>query len=349
MKPRPSSYDIARRAGVSQTTVSFVLNHRMDKPISTATRERVLRAAHELGYRHNSLARSLIRGTTQTVGLIVPRLDSLFCARIAQGVQDACEEQDYRVLMAHTRHRAEVEARQVNFLLEHRVDGLICVNDEWTVQRMTEWLDDVIAQGVPCVLVDDATFGDRVDCVVSDDQNGGRVATEHLLAMGHRRIAHLRAGTDVRSARDRASGYAAALAEAGLPPDAYLVAGSSFEIEDWRPAIRSLLSGANPPTAIFAANDYVAATVCRMAREFGLLVPDDIAVVGYGDLEVARFLDLSTVNQDPVRLGRVAVERLLKRLADPTLPPETITLPTHLVARGSSVGRVRAITPESPP
>lgn len=338
MRRAVSSADVARHAGVSRTTVSFVLNGRTDMVIPEETRARVLRSAQELRYRPNSLARSLVRGRTQTVGLIVPGLDSSFTASIVSGVQEELGRHNYRILLGHSQHDPDIEAKQVALLLEHRVDGLICVVGEGTTERMGQWIDEIVGQGVACVLIDDRTFGDRVDCVVTDDRDGAFQAVSHLIALGHRRIGHLSAGFQVSSAKDRHRGYEAALAAAGLPRDAALAAGGTFEMG--AAAVEALLDLPEPPTALFAANDYMAAEALEVVRLRKRRVPDEIAVVGYGDTRVGRYLHLSTVRQDPPCLGRVAARRLLARFVDSRLPPEVIVLPTELLVRESSGGPV---------
>lgn len=333
MNRRINSIDVARRAGVSQTTVSFVLNERTDVPIPPATRERVFQAARDLGYRRNRVAHSLVRGRTHTIGVIVPRLGSSFTAHIADGVQETLAKHNYRLLLAHTQHDPDREAREVALLLEHRVDGLICVAGEATVAAMPGWLDEIAADQIPCVIVDDRTHALRVDCVVSDDVAGARAATDHLIALGHRRVAHLAAGERNSSARDRRAGYQAALREHNL---AELIAGDGFLAADVGPAVADLLDRPNPPTALFVANDYLAADVLEVLRARGVRVPDDVSLVGYGDTRVGRCLQLSTVYQNAGRLGRVAAERLLSRLAEPDLAPREIILSTNLVVRTSS-------------
>jgi LacI family transcriptional regulator len=331
----PSSADVARQAGVSPTTVSFVINGRRDILIPEETRARVLQVARELGYRPNSLARSLARGRTQTIGVLVPSLDSSFTAHVVQGIQEACFGQGYRVLLTHSQHDPAIEAKEVDLLLEHRVDGLISVASEETIGPMSRWLDGVVGEGAPCIVVDDRTYAAKVDCVVSDDEGGARRAVEHLLGLGHQRIAHLCAGTRTSTARDRHCGYCAALSSAGITVDEALVVGEAFEMRDPARALRALRELPHPPTALFAANDYMAADIIEVAREQGVRVPEDMALAGYGDTRVGRYLHLTTIRQDPQRMGHTAAGRLFARLADPKLAPQEIVLPTELVVRDS--------------
>lgn len=349
MARKVSGTDVAQAAGVSQTTVSFVLSGRTDITIPEATRERVRRAARELGYRPNGVARSLARGCTQTIGVVVPRVDSSFCGQIAQGIQEVCIAHDYRVLLAHTLHRSNVEAHQVGLLLEHRVDGLICVVDEWTIGDLPGTIAGILDERVPCVLIDDHSLSDRVDCVVSDDRHGACLAVGHLLGLGHRRIAHLSAGTRTTPARERTAGYRDALRKAGVRFDRTLVAGESFSMHDAGAALHKLLDQRNPPTALFTANDRLAAEAKNAVEARGLRVPEDVAIVGFADMEMAHYLKLTTIHQDTAALGRLAVQRLLERIARPELAPETLVVPTRLVVRQSCGSAPAAAVPPGPP
>lgn len=349
MRRRSTGKDVAERAGVSLTTVSFVLNGRTDRAISDETRERVLGAARELGYRPNGLVRGLVRGRTQTVGVVVPRLDSSFHATIVQGIQEVCARRDHRILLADSRHELEYEQRQVDLLLEHRVDGIISVAmpDDAPAERTRSWVGRLAAEGVAFLVVDDHSFGDLVDCVVSDDLRGARLAAEHLIALGHRRIAHLSAGQAMSSSRDRRAGYLAALAAAGVAPDERLIAGGSYFLraEELRRAAEALLALPDRPTALFAANDDLAAEAIAAARDLGLHVPGDLAVAGYGNTEVGRHLEITSIHQEPLEMGRRAALRLSTRLEERDLPPEIELLPVRLVVRASSGARNLAAAP----
>src|SRR5262245_35339364 len=172
MKRKVSSQDVARRAGVSRATVSFVLNGRTDLRITEETRGRVLRAASDLGYRPNGVARSLVRGRTQTLGVIVPRLDSSFTADIVNGIQDECARRDHQVLLTYSNRDPAVETRQAHLLLEQCVDGIVCVASEHTLVATRAWMSQALAEHVACVLVNQSIQELAVDTVVTDDFNG---------------------------------------------------------------------------------------------------------------------------------------------------------------------------------
>jgi DNA-binding LacI/PurR family transcriptional regulator len=349
MRRRVTAKEVAKRAGVSLTTVSFVLSGQTERAISEETRERVLSTAVELGYRPNGLVRSLVRGKTLTIGVIVPRLDSSFHAAIVQGIQEVCIERDYRILLADSQHRFEREKKQVDLLLEHRVDGLISVAlaDDVSGSEEKDWLDKLVAEGIVMVVIDDHSCAEAVDCVVSDDFRGAQLAVNHLIQLGHRRIAHLSAGEGMSSARDRRAGYAAALQAAGIPIDTRLITGTSYfmTIAELTAAISEIFVVPERPTALFAVNDDMAAEAVIVARQFGLQVPADLAVVGYGNTEVGRHLGLTTIHQDPLEMGRRAALRLFSRLDEPDMEAECQVLPVHLIVR-DSCGARQAPLPE---
>jgi LacI family transcriptional regulator len=342
MKKSASSEDVARAAGVSRATVSYVLNKRMDQSIPEETRHRVIRAAEALSYRPNRLARGLQRGKTHTLGVMMPSLSQSFHAGIMQGIREVCFEQDYRILLAQPEHEAADGTHIVNLLLEHQVDGLLCVAAESPLDQdqmrrvLFTGLEQALATGLACVVVDDRSLTGKVDCIVTDDTQGARRAVEYLLERGHRRIGHLSGGQALTTARDRTQGYREALEAAGIEPDPLLTAGTSYHEDEAVAATSTILDGIDPPTAIFAANDYLAAWAWRTAQARGLRVPEDLALVGYGDVELARFLGLTTMQQHPREIGRVATERLLARLKQPDMPPESLIQPTDLVRRTSA-------------
>jgi LacI family transcriptional regulator len=333
MRKLPSTGDVAQEAGVSRATVSYVLNARADQSIPEETRARVLAAAQKLGYRPNRLARGMIKGRTRTFGVIVSRLDSRYFAQIVLGFQEECDRHDHRILLEHTQHDPAREARQVNLLLEYRVDGLLWVADEWTAKAARHWIEGLAVEGLACVLTDDRTYAAFADCVVTADFEGAQAAVRYLIAQGHRRIAHLGASDRLSNSRDRHAGYMAALREAGLESDPALLVRDHYDVQDPVGAFRTFLRAPNPPTAIFTANDDMAVAMMRQAKAHGLRVPQDLSVIGYGDLEVTEYMGLTTVRQNPYEVGRQAARCLLERMENPERERQTIVVPTELILR----------------
>lgn len=330
-----SSLDVARLAGVSPATVSLVLNARTNVHLAEATRQRVREAAERLGYRPNQLARNLLRGLTDTIGLVLPSLASSFVAQIAEGIQHEAALTNRRVLLANTRNDPAFQAAQFELLLRHRVDGIVIVTGETTLPALGYQLAILARCHVPCVVVDDRTYAAQVDCVVSNDRQGAEMAVRHLIAGRHRRIAHLSAGTGTSSARDRLVGFRRALRSAGLPCPAERISGSSYLGAASREALVRLLEIPSRPTAIFAANDRHLAEGLPLLGELGLRVPADIALVGYANYDFSAYLGLTSVDQQPMEMGKIALRRLVERIVSPALKPRLIQTPVKLVVRHS--------------
>ncbi len=352
MRRRATGKDVAERAGVSLTTVSLVVNRRKNVAIPEETRQRVLDAARDLGYRPNGLVRGLVRGRTQTIGVIVPRLDSSFHAAVVHGIQGVLRTEGWRMLLADSEHRFEDESHEVELLLQHRVDGLISVAlvDDVPEETVREWVAGLANDGVSMVVVDDQIAAGIVDCVTTDDELGARLVVEHLIALGHTHIAHLGAGDAMSSARSRRAGYEAALRDAGLTVDPDLVAGTSyFATPDDVLCLAERLLGAAPrPTAVFCANDDLAAELIAVVRSRGMRVPEDLSVAGYGDTAAGHLLGITTIHQDPISMGRTSAERLFERLKSPELPPKHISLSVRLIRRGTTAPPKAKTNPTGP-
>ena len=204
---------------MSRTTVSYVLNGRQDVPIPETTRAKVLAAASKLGYRPNGIARSLVQGRTSTIGVIVPALEVSSTADTINGIEVECSRRGYRILLAYSHNDPDVEVQQARLLLEHRVDGIICVVGYRSLAGTGRWVAEAIKEQVACVIVDSSVPGVAVDYVVGDDRSGAFAAVSHLLRLGHRRIAHLSAGTRGSPACERREGYRAAILAASVAVD----------------------------------------------------------------------------------------------------------------------------------
>lgn len=344
-KQRVSREEVANAAGVSGATVSYVLNARRDVTLPESTRVRVLAVAQRLGYTINRNARSLVSGTTQTLGVIIGnRQMSNFAANLLTGIEKECARRDFRLLLSLGGADATTLREQTRLYVEHRVDGIIMFDDCQSPENKG-WYEGATREGLPMVLLDQRLEsrlrkGD-IDCVTSDDVAGAEAITRHLIGLGHRRIAHL-AGTPERTtARDRRRGWAQALRAAGLPAGEKWVLGRRWEPDLGYAAL--VESFARPrrewPTAIFAANDLLAAVVFRFAAQRGLRIPDELSVGGYGDEDSAMGLDLTTVNQQTDRMGAAAVDCVLSRATAPAGVARRVLIPVQLVTRGSTASR----------
>jgi LacI family transcriptional regulator len=324
--------DVASHAGVSTATVSRVLaglgGARPD------TRQRVLTSARELGYRPSGVARSLKLRTTRTLGLIITDIANPFFPELVSAVEDAARERDYGVLLCNSGEDSEREAAYLELLAERRVDGVV-IASSGVGQRHKAWL---ATAPLPVVLVNCASPSVPLPTILSDNRAGAALAIGHLVALGHRRIAHITAPPRNEAAAERLEGARNALRAAGLDPAALLVAEGDGHVGGGAAATNRLLEADRRLTAIFAYNDLTAIGAIRALRASGLQVPADVSVVGFDDVDVAAFADppLTTVAQATGSMGRWAVAQLLKRLQGEPTTIETVTLPVHLEVRSST-------------
>ncbi|RLE27836.1 LacI family transcriptional regulator [Candidatus Acetothermia bacterium] len=299
--------DVARAAGVSPSTVSRALN---DSPlIREETKARIRRIAEELGYERNELARGLVMGASGAIGLVIPDITNPFFAEVTRGVGEVAHARGYGVILCNTEEDPERERSYIRLLRRKRVDGLILT----TVTAEDPYLKALARSKTPFVLVSRASQVVPAPYVGADDRLGGRLAVEHLVGLGHRRIAFIGGPPDVQSCVDRLAAFEAVLAEAGIPIREDWLLFSDFTQGSGYQAGKKLLSSEDRPTAVFAANDVVALGVLQAADELGLRVPEDLSVVGYDDISYAALprIQLTTVAQPSFEMGTIAAEWLL--------------------------------------
>ncbi len=325
--------DIARDLGVSLMTVSKVLHNHAD--IGQETRNRVLKYARRLGYQPNWVARSLATGRTYMVGLVIPDLMHSFFAEVAKGVAKVLEARGYNIVISDSEENVEAETRQIGVLLARNVDGLIVASAQRSGQRLDRMMRN---RKVPYVLIDRIPAGLKAHFVGVDDRQIGDIATLHLIEQGCQRIAHIR-GPSLSTGEGRCRGYRRTLAKHSLASlREYIVFGESEDSSGYE-AMRRLL-GMNPiPDGVFGYNDPVAAGAIKAILEAGLRVPDDIAVVGAGNVHYSDLLrvPLSTVDQSSSELGEKAAGLLAQSIEAKTpLRPQRILIQPRLVLRESS-------------
>jgi LacI family transcriptional regulator len=331
----PSIKDVAVRAGVSIGTVSNVLN-RPDK-VADATREQVLAAISELGFVRNSSAAQLRAGTSRSLGLIVLDMANPFFHDVAKGVEDVATELGYAVVLCNSDEQAMKEDRYLQVLEEQRVRGVLIT----PVEVSSERLDALRRRGTPTVLVD--RHDPRVNCcsVAVDDVAGGELAGGHLVERGHSRIAFFSGPLSLRQCADRLAGLRNAVEAAGLSPDEVievvelpaLKARISYE------AARVMFESHKDVTAAFCANDLLALGLLRAAVSTGRKVPDDMAIMGYDDIEFAAdaAVPLSSVRQPTLQIGRNAAQLLLEECDYPeTHAHQQVMFKPELVVRDST-------------
>lgn len=332
--------EIASRAGVSVITVSRALNDRPD--VSKALRERIIGIAAELNYVPNVHARALASGSSKTLGLIVADNANPHYARIIRAVEDTARKDGYAVLLCNTDERPDLELTAHKLLREKSVDGVLVTS----VQSGAGPLKDLEREGTPFVLLNRYSSDIETDCVINDNFQGAYEVTSVLCRLGHKRIAHLTGPESISSVRDRTAGYRQALEDFGGEYDPSLVVRCDLKFLGGHECIRQLLSTSRSKiTAVFAYSDMLAISVLRAARELGLHIPRDLALVGYDDVEFAEFIDppLTTMAQQAYNIGRMGTEILLKKIAlpeDEAWTPQRIVLKPELRIRSSSGGPV---------
>jgi LacI family transcriptional regulator len=324
--------EVAKIAGVSYATVSHVLNN--TRFVSPTTRERVVAAMNVLDYRPNALARSLRSGKTNTMGLVLPDSSNPFFAEIGRSIEEAAFELGYSVFLCNTEGDTHREQLYVDVLSKKQVDGIIFV----AAGDQADSLHFLLSQGMPVVVVDRDLPNCEVDAVLTDNEQGGYLATQHLIELDHRRIGCIRGPSSVTPSAERVTGYRRALEEAGLPYDESLVLRGDYHPGSGLQAASILFSLERPPTAIFACNDLMAVGVLHAAAKAGCNVPEDIAIIGYDDIELASFMTppLSTIAQPKRQIGYQAAQMLARRIADDSYPTSRVVLPPELIIRGST-------------
>jgi LacI family transcriptional regulator len=324
--------DIARLAGVSTATVSYVVNG--SRPVSPELAGRVRRAIAEVGYAPNAIARSLRQAHTRTIGLVIEDNLNPFFAEVAKGVEDEAFAMGYTVLLCNSNGSPERERAYLDLLAAKRVDGVVFFSTTSTAAR----LQPLVEQRIPVVSFYREAGGLPIDTIRVDNERIGYLATSHLLELGHQRIACIQpANTGGASAR-RVDGYRAALEEAGMMLDTRITPRGDNLVGGGQLATRNLLDSGRKFSAIFACNDAMALGALFALQSVGLNVPQDISVVGVDDILLASFSmpPLTTVAQPKQEAGRMAVDFLMDRIAKSIDPPRAVILDAHLVVRAST-------------
>jgi len=328
---------IAAELGVSITTVSKVLNEQPD--IGPKTRARVLAKVEQLGYRPNAVARSLTLRRTRTLGVVIPDLMHSFFVEVVAGIETVTSAGGYGLLLCSSAENPRKERAELEMLRARQVDGIVLASTH--ASGNSDILKRITGLGCALVMIDRDDHA-RIRChrVITDDEAVGRLATAHLAALGRRAVAHI-GGPPIVHARRREAGYKAALAECGLPARPEWIVRSGFMEADGYAAMKQLLAQMPPIDAVFAANDPAAIGAMKALWEAGRRVPDDVAVIGAGDVAHGDLLrvPLSTISWSKEKLGRRAAELLLDQFGpQPPGPFRRVVIPPHLVVRESCGG-----------
>ncbi|MEV0902400.1 LacI family DNA-binding transcriptional regulator [Actinoplanes sp. NPDC049802] len=303
--------DVAAHAGVSAGTVSNVLNR--PQAVAVKTRQRVLAAIAELGYLPNEAARSLAAGRSRTIGLIVPDVTNPFFADVTRGAEQIADQRDVVVMLYNSGESVEREQRYFGRLEIQRVQGVLVS----PVRRADAAVDDLVRRGTPVVLLDRGTGRHGLCCVSVDDHTGGRLAAQHLVDQGHRRLAYAGGPLSVPQAAARLAGARQVAQSAGATVE--VLETGAVSVAQGR-AVGAAIAGRDPadrPRAVFCANDLLALGVLQAVTRRGLRVPGDLAIVGYDDIDyaAAAAVPLTSVRQPRAELGRVAADLLFEEIA----------------------------------
>jgi LacI family transcriptional regulator len=327
--------DVARVAEVHPGTVSRALNEQTRALVNPETAERVIRAAEQLGYRPNRIASGLKTNRSYTVGVLIPDLTNPLFPPIMRGIEDGLEEAGYTLLTVNTDNDPERERRHMEALRARQVDGFIAA----TARLHVELLAEVAASGTPVVLVNRSLEDGSLPAVTVNDRQGIRLAVDHIVGLGHERIAHVAGPQNVSTGHRRYLGFVEAMAAAGLEAPAERISfATAFTEPDGASACEELLAHEPRLTAIVAANDRLALGCYDTLEAHGLRCPEDVSIVGFNDMPFVDRLrpPLSTVRVPQREIGAVAADLLLQRLSDGTQTAREILLEPSLIIRGST-------------
>jgi len=336
---RTTINDVARRADVSKTTVSHVLNN--TRFVAEETAHRVHQAVQDLDYRPSRIARSLAAQRSNTIGLLVSDIANPFYPEIIKGVEEVALANAYNVFLANVGYDLDRIVSSIHSMIDHQVDGVICMSTRFS----PDLLDELAATQLPVVFLDWADpTGTRHPAAFStlefDFSGGIAQAVRHLISLGHRRFAHISGPPDVWSAQRRQQAFLDALAGNGIPSEKVLVIEGNLQIDGGRAALAPILQAQPRPTAIFAANDLTALGFLWQARLHGLQIPSDFSLVGLDNIPLAAEITpaLSTVALPIHQIGSRAMHTLLALITGtrPEAVPAALPVPTELILREST-------------
>ena len=331
---KPTITEVAKHAGVALSSVSRVLNNHAD--VSSSMRDRVLSAAAELGYKPNLLASGLRSGSTHTVGFLISDISNPLFGNITWGAERTLDLAGYSMILANSEGDPERDVRMIRLLKQRRVDGLILsVADDRTTSTSNE-LNDV---SIPIVLVDRQLEDmPNAPAILTNHSAGVRAGTEHLLALGHRRIALLTGPESLRPSRDRASGINSAFEATGAHHDRFLRRHIDFSAAAGTSTLLELLGSPDPPTAVICGSNVILVGVLRALKYRELKVGTDIALIACDDIPLTELHDppITVIARDTTRIGELSASLLISLMNDPSNHPRNVILPTRLIVRDST-------------
>lgn len=324
--------DVAKHAGVSHQTVSRVING--DALVTPETRAKVDAAIAELGYQPNAIARSLAAGRSKTLACLAPNLTDYTFARIIEGAEAECRQHGFFLISSSAPDEATFAALINELAPSRRIEGVLVINPY--IDNRTHSLP----KNFPVVFVGGhPRDGLDVDAVTLDDEGAARSAVQHLIGLGHKHIAMITGPLIEDCTQDRITGYRAALKKAKIKVDASAIVEGDWSASSAHQALLHLMQSQQPPTAIFAQNDRMALGALRAARDLGLSVPEQLAVIGLDDMPLASYFDppLTTMRQDMFGIGRTAAQLLVRAVEQPHVQHQQLRAPAELIVRQSTV------------
>jgi LacI family transcriptional regulator len=325
--------DVAKLSGLSKTTVSRVINNH--PYVSEKIREQVLQAMKELGYTPNPSARRLRGQLTTTIGVIVPRIVNPFFSYLVNSIEQVAYKNGYQVIISQSNEDQEKELAFLNLLKTKQVDGIIMtsIENDWSV------IEHYLDYG-PIVLCNEYINNANVPIVRLDQQKGAYIGVEHLIKKGYRKIAYCTGGLfdEQGKDKDRNQGFQKALKEAGISLNPKWIFVNRHTIEDGKQVLKQILEMDDRPTAVFTGSDEIAGGMMIEAKEHGLIIPDDIAIIGFDDQPIAEMLDpkLTTIRQPVDQMGEKSVEVIIEMLNSPEMEIKNYELPIELIVRKST-------------
>lgn len=330
--------DIARATGLSESTVSRALNNHPH--IKQTTRERVQKAAKELDYRPNALARGLARSRTQVIGLVIGRISNLFFGEVVRGIEEVVNLHGYSLILCITGMDPRKELHYIDVLRQQKVDGIIFMSGFFPLDLQKA----IVHSGIPTIAISRLVLQEEILSVRIDDFKESKAATDYLLSLGHQRVGLISGPLqDPVAGISRLEGYKKALAENGIPFEPPLVQEGDFRLNGGYEGMLRLLTLRQRPTAIFATNDEMAIGAIKACREKGLQVPNDLAIVGFDDTPFATMSEplLTTIAQPIYQLGATAAQLLIQFMEEGSVPEKRVILPCQLKIRESCGAKLK--------
>ncbi|WP_203364016.1 LacI family DNA-binding transcriptional regulator [Bacillus sp. REN10] len=324
-------HDVAKLAKVSIATVSRVTSN--ENVVNEKTKERVLKAMKELGYKPNSAARTLRMSQSNIIVVLMINIKNAFFSEFIRGIEEVAREAGYYLLLGSTDGEAEKEKEYIDLIRESRVDGVILTTASVEMNSAIE----EISRNSPIVLTFDYVPNQDIPSISIDNESASRKITNHLIKLGHQRIAHITGDMRRLQSQTRLSGYKQALYQNGIAVDEALIQEGGYLFEDGYAAAQKLLSFEKRPSAIYGGNDNVAIGALKAVQDAGLRVPDDIAVVGFDDVDMSRYTTprLTTIHQPRYEIGKRAMNLLLKKIKHEKIDRPHVILEDKLIVRES--------------